>query len=120
MAGNDAIGRGVSGSCPCGHSRMTPLLLTRTEAAALLSISPDQLDRWERAGKLRAVREGKLVRYSPAALAEDVATMVPTRGAAASPDIRRTYSDPAREWDIRPGRVNPRALAREKRAASTS
>lgn len=39
------------------------LLLTRAEAAKVLKVTVKTLERWERAGKLTPLRNGKTIRY---------------------------------------------------------
>lgn len=80
---------------------MDPLLLRPCDAAALLGgIHEDTLAAWERRGLVRAIRQGRIVLYSPAALAEDVAAMLTPRvaeiTAAPAYDVPRIYSQPER------------------------
>jgi excisionase family DNA binding protein len=47
-----------------------PLLITRDEAAALLTISPRKLWSMTNAGQVPCIRMGRTVRYCPSALRE--------------------------------------------------
>lgn len=42
---------------------LPPVLLTRREAAKVLNVTTRTLERWERAGRLSPLRNGRLVRY---------------------------------------------------------
>lgn len=49
----------------------TPGLLTKEEAAPLMKVQPETVERWAREGRISCVRIGRLLRFRPSDLQMD-------------------------------------------------
>ena len=67
---------------------MAPLLLTRAEVAGLLRLSERQVARAVAEGRLRAVHEGRAVRFRPSDLEDFVRNLATTDTATSEWEVR--------------------------------